>query len=409
MVKTHKNALKPNKAQATRLSKHCGYARVAYNHALNAFKHALDMGVFKSVYTLKREFNAVKYAEYEWSVELSQNASKNAIHDLDFAIKRWQDKKSPARFPKHRKRSGKRAFQADNGPGTVKVDGKKVYLPKIGWVKMAERLRFPGEIVKATVTKTHDRWFVCLSVDTGEAVPDKRSGEPIGIDMGIKTLATYSDGITIDNPKGSIDTQYRKLRRVDKAIARSKHVHGKNQRSNRRQRLYDQRQRIYGRITTIRNDVHHKATSALVKATTVGKVIVETLNVAGMRRNKSLSRAFHRAGIAGFLRMLEYKCEWSGVAFEKADRWFASTKTCQGCGQRKVAMDLSEREYVCLSCGLVLDRDLNAARNLAQYDAASPAESINGRGGTIRRTRGCKRVDARPKKRQSNQLSLAFV
>ena len=411
MVKTHKIALMHTQAQATLFSKHCGYARVAYNHALNAFKAALDNGVFKSLYTLKREFNAVKKDEYEWSGELSQNASKNAIHDLDKAIKNWRNKKLRARFPKHRKRSGKRAYQADNGPGTVKVDGKKGYLPKIGWVKMAERLRFPGEIVKATVTKTHGRWFVCLSVDTGQETPDKRDGETIGIDMGLHTLATYSDSTTIDNPKGAIDTQYRKLRRADKAIARSKNVHGKNQRSNRRQRLYDRRQRIYGRITNIRDDVHHKATSALVKATTVGKAIVETLNVAGMRRNKSLSRAFHRAGISGFLRMLEYKCEWSGVAFEKADRWFASTKTCSGCGQRKVAMDLSQREYVCLSCGLVLDRDLNAAKNLAQYqnDAASPAESINGCGGAVRRTRGCKRVDARPGKRQSNQLSFAFV
>ena len=409
MVKTHKIALMHPQAQATLFSKHCGYARVAYNHALNAFKAALDTGVFKSLYTLKREFNVVKKAEYEWSGELSQYASKNAIHDLDRAIKNWRNKKLRARFPTHRKRSGKRAYQADNGPGTVKVDGKKVFLPKIGWVKMAERLRFNGAIVKATVTKTHGRWFVCLSVDTGQEPPDKRDGEPIGIDMGLKTLATYSDGTTIDNPKGAIDTQYRKLRRVDKALARSKNTHGKNQRSNRRQRLYDQRQRIFGRITNIRDDVHHKATSAIVKATTVGKVIVETLNVAGMRRNKSLSRAFHRAGISGFLRMLEYKCQWSGVAFEKADRWFASTKTCSGCGQRKVAMDLSERDYVCLSCGLVLNRDLNAAINLKHYDAASPAESLNGRGGAVRRTRGCKRVDARPVKRLSNQLSFAFT
>ena len=409
MVKTHKNALIPTKAQGTLFSKHCGYARVAYNHALNAFKEALDEGVWKSLYTLKREFNAVKLTEYEWCGELSQNASKNAIHDFERAVKNWQNKKLPARFPKHRKRSGKRAYQADNGSGTVKVDGKKVYLPKIGWVKMAERLRFPGEIVKATVTKTHGRWFVCLSVDTGEAVPAKRDGETIGIDMGLKMLAVYSDGTEVHNPGGAIDTQYRKLRRADKALARSKNVHGKNQRSKRRERLYYRRQRIYGRIENIRDDVHHKATSALVKATTVGKVIVETLTVAGMRRNKSLSRAFHRAGISGFLRMLEYKCEWHGVSFEKANRWFASTKICSGCGERKVAMDLSEREYVCLSCGLVIDRDLNAAKNLAQYDAASPAESQNGRGGAVRRTRGCECVDAGPMKRQSDQLSFAFV
>ena len=409
MVKTHKIALKPNKAQATLLSKHCGYARVAYNHALNVFKDGLDNDEFKSLYTLKREFNAMKNEEYEWNGELSQNASKNAIHHLDRAIKNWRNKTLPARFPTHRKRAHGQSYQADNGKGTVKVCGNAVFLPKIRWVKMAESLRFDGEIVQATVTKTHGRWFVCLSVETGEETPAKRAGETIGIDMGIQTLATYSDGQTVENPKASLDRQYRKLRRVDKAIARSQNVHGKNKHSNRRQHMYDQRQRIYGRIANICDDVHHKATSALVKATTVGKVIVETLNVAGMRQNKCLSRAFHRAGIAGFLRMLAYKCEWSGVVFEKADRWFASTKTCSDCGQKKIAMDLSDRDYVCLACGLVINRDLNAAKNLAHYDAASHAESQNGRGGAVRRTRGCKCVDACPVKRQSNQLSFAFA
>ena len=407
MVKTHKIALKPNKTQAKLLSQHCGYARVAYNHALNLFKDGLDNDKWLSLYDLKRAFNAVKKTEYEWSAALSQNASKNAIHHLDKAIKNWRNKKSPARFPKHASRFKGQSYQADNGKGTVKVAGNAVQLPKIGWIKMAEALRFDGAICMATVTKTHGRWFVCLTIETGEETPAKRDGEAIGIDMGLKTLATYSDGTTIDNPKGRIDRQYRKLRRVDKAMARSRKVHGKTSRSNRRQRLCDRRQRIYGRIENIRNDVHHKATSALVKATTVGKVIAETLNVAGMRRNKHLSRAFHRAGISGFLRMLEYKCEWYGVAFEKADRWFASTKTCSGCGQKKVAMDLSEREYVCMACGLVLDRDLNAAKNLAQYDAASPAESQNGRGGTIRPV--C--TKARPAKRlfESKQLALKFV
>ena len=396
MIMTHKIALIPTKPQATLLSKHCGYARVAYNHALNAFKDGLDQGEWKSLYTLKREFNAVKKAEYDWCGELSQNASKNAIHDLDKAIKNWHNKKLRARFPKHRKRSHKHAFQADNGRGTIKVHDRTIDLPKIGWIKMAECLRFAGTLTTATVTKTHGRWFVCLSVETGEPVPPLRGGETIGIDMGLKTLATYSDGTTVENPHKAIGRQYRKLRRADKAIARSRNTHGKTQVSNRRYRRYDQRQRIYGRLEHIRNDVHHKATSALVKAKSVGKVIVESLNVAGMRRNKRLSRAFHRAGISGFIRMLEYKCSWYGVAFEKADRWYPSTKTCSACGELKADMSLSEREYVCTACGFVLDRDLNAARNLAQYDAASSAESLNGRGGAIRPVS----KKARPTKRQ---------
>ena len=343
---------------------------------------------------------------------MSQNASKNAIHNLDRAIKNWL-KKLQAKKPRKHKRQYGQKYQADNGKGTVKVCGNAVYLPKIQGVKMRECMRFEGEIVQATVTKTHGRWFVCLTVETGEEPPDKRDGETIGIDMGLKTLAVYSDGTTVEKPKASMDHQYRKLRRVDKSISRSKKVHGKTNTSKRRQKKYDERQRIYGRIANIRDDVHHKATSALGSAKHVGRVIVESLNVAGLRRNKHLSRAFHRAGLSGFLRMLAYKCAWNGVVFEKADRWFASTKTCSDCGQKKVAMDLSEREYVCMDCGLVLDRDLNAARNLAQYgqygqyDAASSAESQNGRGGFVSPAR----TEAEPTKRllEPQQLSLAFA
>lgn len=399
MIKTHKIALVPRKAQATQLSKHSGYARVAYNHALNAFKDALDKGDWKSLYDLKRAFNAVKKDEYEWNGELSQNASKNAIHDLGRAIENWKDKALPAKFPRRRKRSRKQSYRADNGKGTVKVVDKSVYLPKIGWLKMSERLRFEGELGMVTVIKTHGRWFVCLSVDDGKELPAKRDGDTIGIDMGLTTLAVYSDGTEVHNPDKAIARAFRKLRRVDKAIARSRKVHGKDVKSNRRFVLYDKRARLYGRIQCLRDDIHHKATSALVSATTVGKVIVETLNIAGMRRNKRLSRSFHRAGISGFLRMLEYKCEWHGIAFEKVDRWFPSTKKCSACGHCKSTMLLSEREYVCTACGFVIDRDLNAAKNLAQYDAASSAESLNGRGGAVRRTRGNTCVDARPTKR----------
>ena len=413
MLKTHKIALDPTSDQALLLSKHCGYARVAYNHALDVFKACLDAGEFKSVYTLLREFNAIKKETYEWSVELSQNASKNAIKNLGEAIKNWRNKKLQAKFPRRHKRQYGQSYQANNGRGAIRVDGKSVLLPKIGWVRMREELRFAGEIAQATVVKTQGRWFVCLAVDTGEELPEKREGETVGIDMGLKTLATYSDGTLVENPKGRINHLYRKLGRIDKAISRSRKVHGKNNWSNRRGRLYDRRQRIYGRILNIRDDVHHKATSALVQVKTVGKVIVESLNVAGMRRNKKLSSAFQRAGISGFLRMLEYKCAWHGVAFEKADRWFASTKTCSGCGEKKVAMDLSEREYVCMECGLVLDRDLNAARNLAQYgkseesDAASSAESKNGRGGRI--SPAVSRQSSMKRQLESESYQLSFV
>ena len=286
MVKTHKIALRPNKEQATLLGKHCGYARVAYNHALDVFKDALDKGEWKSLYTLKREFNGVKNVAYEWNGGLSQNARKNAIHHLGRAIENWQDKGLRARVPRQKRRSGGQRYRADNGKGTVRVEGKCVSLPKVGWVKMCESLRFVGELVMATVTKAGGRWFVCLTVEPGEPIPEKRvGGETIGIDMGLKTLATYSDGTEVPNPEKVIARAFRQLRRIDKAIARSRTVHGKDVKSNRRFVLYEKRARVLCRIGNLREDIHHKATSALVSAAHVSKVVVEALNIAGLRRN----------------------------------------------------------------------------------------------------------------------------
>ena len=428
IFKTHKIALGPTKVQKTLLSKHCGYARVAYNHCRELLKASLKRGERVSVSEMKRLFNGEKYDEYEWCKELSQNAAKNAIHNLDRAYKNWRNPKLSAKKPRKAKRSRGQSYQADNGKGTVKVSGKSVWLPVIGWVRMRESLRFEGEIATATVTKSYGRWFICLSIKVADPVVRGRGDVRVGIDMGLRTLAVMCDGkniLEVHNPKEKIEKEYKKLRRIDKAIARSKQVHGEKKWSNRRGRLYERRQRLYGRIKHLREDVHHKATSALVKAKSVGRVVVETLNVSGMRRNKKLSRAFHRAGISTFIRMLEYKCLWSGVEFERADRWFASTKTCSECGHKKVAMELKVREYVCLECGFRMDRDANAAKNLWQYgldgecgekdgrqdlgpDGASLATSLKGCGGAVRLT-DSQVSGAGPEKRPLNSLTFGFV
>ena len=142
---------------------------------------------------------------------------------------------------------------------------------------------------------------------------------------------------------------------MDKAIARSRNVHGKSNHSNRRERLYAKRRKVHARIVQVRNDHHHKATAAIAKC--AGRVVVETLNVAGMLRNRRLARAIADAGMSGFLAKLEYKCAWYGAEFMKADRWFASSKLCAHCGWKNDDLRLSDREWWCVGCGVLNKRD----------------------------------------------------
>ena len=200
-------------------------------------------------------------------------------------------------------------------------------LPKIGHVAMVEELRFGGSIREVTINRTAGTWFACFAVEDGQPVPPVKSGPTTGVDVGVGTLAVCSNGLQVENPK-ALRGALRRLRRVDKAIARSINGHGRSNHSNRRGRLYAKRRKVHARIVNARNDNHHKATTAIAKS--AGRVVVETLNVSGMLRNRRLARAIADAGMSGFLAKLEYKCAWYGAQFVKAHRWFPSSRLlCQ--------------------------------------------------------------------------------
>ena len=347
--------------------------------------------------TLRPRFNALKGKVAPWSRELCQNAGKYAIIDLGQAIDRWGEYRKAQKawdagsraggeprpryvgFPRFHQRGSHCSFRADNGPGTVEMKGKSIRLPKVGWIRTREELRFTGVIAEATVTQEAGRWYACVAVKTQEHPVPRHNSGVVGVDVGIRTLAVCSDGSVYENPR-AVRFYSARLRRVDKAIARSKNAIGKDVQSHRRNRRYRQRQRLHARITAIRNDAHYKATSALV-AKPVGTVRVETLNVLGMVKNHRLARSLADAGLSGFLSKLEYKCAWNGIAFQKVDRWHPSTKTCSECGAVRPNMRLDERTFICHSCGLMLDRDLNAAVNLAAYAESS---LVKGRGADVR-------------------------
>ena len=388
MKRAHRIALKPTPEQEALFGQQAGYARFAYNWAVVEFKAGLDVGEWLSDRALRPRWNRVKPMIAPWASALSQNAAKYAIIDFGQAATSWgtyckrlKAGQRPGRrvgFPRFKRRRHEQGFRADNGPDTVRTDGRTVLLPKVGRVAMVEALRFPGSIREVTVNRTAGVWFACFCVEDGQAPPEVPEGPTIGVDVGVGTMAVCSDGMVVANPR-ALARGLRGLRQVDRAIARSRNVHGKANISNRRERLHARRRRLHARVVNVRSDRRHKATTAIAKASS--RVVVETLNVAGMVRNRQLSRAISDAGMAGLLAKLEYKCRWYGAEFIRADRWFASSKRCSHCGWLNGDLTLSVREWLCGGCGELNDRDYNAAVNLRNWPGLSfPA---SGRGDRV--------------------------
>ena len=389
MKRSHRIALKPTAEQETLFGQHAGYARFAYNWALGEFRAGLGMGEWLSERTLRPRWNRVKGMIAPWGTVLSQNAAKYAIIDFGQAAESWGEYRQKVKaiqwtgrrmgFPRFKRRKHEQGFRADDGPDTVKVDGKVVILPKIGRVTMVEELRFAGSIREVTINRTAGTWFGCFCVEDGTEPPPMKEGPTVGVDVGVGTMAVCSDGTTVENP-GALSGALKQLRRLDKAMSRSRKVHGNSNHSNRRERLHAKPRRLHARVVNVRNDNHHKATTAIAKS--AGRVVVEMLNVAGMMLNRRLARAIADAGMSGFLTKLEYKCAWHGAEFEKADRWFASSKLCSQCGWKNDDLALSDREWWCGGCGVLNERDQNAAVNLANWPGLS--FPVSGRGDRVR-------------------------
>ena len=389
MKRAHRIALKPTPEQEIALGQHAGYARFAYNWAVGEFKAGLDVGEWLSEKTLRPRWNKVKHLIAPWAHALSQNPAKYAIIDFGQAADSWgawrkagKAGKRPGRrvgFPRFKRRKYEQGFRADNGPDTVRVDGRTVLLPKVlGRVAMVEGLRFGGSIREVTINRTAGTWFASFCIEDGQPVPPVKDGPTIGVDVGVGTLAVCSNGLQVENPK-ALKAGIRRLRQVDQAIARSRKVHGRSNHSNRRERLYAKRRKVHARIVQVRNDNHHKATTTIAKC--AGRVVVETLNVSGMLRNRRLARAIADAGMSGFLAQLEYKCAWYGAEFVKADRWFPSSKLCSHCGWHNGNLSLSDRRWWCGGCGALNERDANAAENLKNWPGLS--FPVSGRGGRV--------------------------
>jgi putative transposase len=375
MLIAHKIALDPNNVQATYFARASGTARFAYNWALAEWKRQYeackaDSSLPKpSQMALRRQLNGVKGEQFPWMLEVTKNAPQMAIIQLGAAFKNFFAGR--AQYPKFRKKGVHDRFSLTNDQ--FGIDGSRIRIPNLGWVRMRETLRFPGKIMSATVSRVADRWFVSITVDASDSLPLPKAENQgaVGVDLGVSALATLSTGESIAGPKAHKALLCR-LQRLSRGLSRK--VKGSQNRKKAKARL----SRLHARIGNIRRDGLHQLTTDLARRFhTIG---IEDLNVKGMVKNRHLSRAVSDRGFFEFRRQLDYKAAQRGGVVVVADRWYPSSKTCSVCGHKLAALPLSVRNWTCPECGSLHDRDVNAAINLRNLAVSSTVSACGEEG-----------------------------
>ena len=413
-------ALDPTPAQERALRSHAGAARVAFNWGLARVKANLSQreaeksyGITRddltpaigwSLYSLRKDWNAAKAAVAPWWAECSKEAFNTGLDQLARALKNWGDSRNgqrkgkPAGFPRFRSRRTARPSIRFT-TGAFRCEARHAVLPRVGRVKLHEPgTRLTGLVAAGTarvlavsVRFERGRWFAAFTA--GQDISRPAAADPdavIGIDLGIKTLAVLSTGEQIPNPR-HLGRSLRKVRRLSRTVSRRRGPDRRTRQvpSNRWARASVALGKAQGRVAGQRRDALHKATTNLTGR--FGTLVIEDLHVRGMLASRRLARHVADASFAEFRRQVEYKTAWRGGTVIVADRWFASSKTCSGCGAVKAKLPLSGRAYVCTACGMVADRDQNAALNLAGYgkhQLAGSGPDSNGRGADRKTTPG---------------------
>lgn len=364
MEKSFKVQIFPNKEQQKLMFKSFGCARFAYNWALNLQQENYKSGgkFIQDGYLRKQFTQLKKQEEFSWLKEINNNVTKQAIKDLCKSYKSFF--KGITKYPKFKsKKKSKLSYY--NDVFKIKFDGYKVRLETIGWVKMAENI-IPTDCKYLNPRISYDgiRFWLSIGCVVENVVNKLPKTEPIGIDVGIKTLMVCSNGMNFY--KVNTRKQVKKLKRLQKRASRYYDKMMKTKSFNKSKNLLKLETLIlkqHQKIANIRKNNIHQATTKLIKLNPKS-IVVEDLNVKGMMKNKHLSAKIADCSFYEIYRQLEYKCKWNDIEFIVADRWYASSKICSNCGNKKPKLSLSERVYKCECCENEIDRDYNASLNL---------------------------------------------
>lgn len=361
-----KTKLDPNRAQIEYFAKACGTARFSYNWGLDEWNkqykdHQDDPNLpVPNEAALRRQLNSIKREQYPWMLEVSKCAAQYAIKDLGKAFNNFFKNPKHFGYPKYKKKFVNDSFTLSSDH--FKVEGSRIRIPLLGWVRMHEPLRFENaKLLFATISRQADGWYVSFQLELSDLKhlkPAKNQGA-VGVDLGINKMATLSDSKVFEAPK-PLGRYLKKLKRVQKKFSRAKSG------SNNRKKLAKAVARLHQKIANIRKDALHKVTHYI--SSNYNKVVIENLHVTGMLKNHKLARSIADIGFWEFRRQLEYKVVQRGGELVVADRWYPSSKLCRFCLKKNDGLTLSDRSWICPHCGQqIQDRDLNAAINLCRY------------------------------------------
>lgn len=354
-LKAFKYRIYPTKAQQVLLSKTFGCVRVVWNHNVEVF-NKYDKSLTEQTSALT---STQLRQQFEWMKEVSASALQQKETDFKVFKKSY--------FSKSRgKKVGRPSFKHRNSRQSYRLPNQKfalgtnsIRLEKIGRVKLMQDRPVPTACKFVSVTISKDscgQFFASVLVET-EIVQKPKTGRKVGLDIGLKTFLTGSDGFKIENPRFFRENQT-KLKQAQHHLARK--VKG----STRSKKAILKVARIYNTISNQRNTFIQKITTQIIDR--YDFIAIEDLNVASMAKNSKLAKSLYDAAFAKFYATLKYKAEWYGKEVTKVDRWFPSSKLCSCCGWRNKQLTLADRIFRCQSCGMSKDRDLNASENILQ-------------------------------------------
>ena len=349
------------------MSKHAGISRFTYNWGLATWQALYREGYQPNHLILKKFFNNQVKPSLPWIKEkgICQKITEFAFNNLGKAFKNFFAKR--AEYPKFKKKGKNDSFTINASGKPINIGGKRIKLPTIGWVSTYEVLPHTTTTT-LTISRIAGDWYISFSYQIESEITQKQY-DYVGVDLGIKTLATLSTGVIFINPKALRKAQ-KKLTRLQRQLSRK--VRGSNRYQKQKLRV----SKLHRRIRNIRQDATHKATTFICKNHAV--VALEDLNTSGMLKNHKLAGAISDANFYEFRRQVEYKVIRYGGTVIKVDRFYPSTKTCSNCGEIQ-EISLSERVYMCKKCRYTHDRDFNASQNLEKYARlAKPCLDVKG-------------------------------
>ena len=378
MTISHKIELISNNKHIAYFKKAFGCSRFAYNWGLAKWQEYYKQGVKKTHLDLKKEFNAIKKEQFPFVYEVTKYATQQPFLNLNLAFQKFfrdlkQGKVSYPKFKKKKDNQGSFYLGGDIVKFESKNNKQFLKIPNLGSVKLRENLRFQGKINSCTISQKANRFYASFSLEISESEfkrthkDSKQTKLGLGIDVGLKSFVSLSNGLSIQAPKPLYKLTQR-LKRVSRSLSKKQHPKTKSEamqgikKSNNYLKQSVKLNKLHTKIANVRNDFLHKLTSSLVRH--YAYFGLENLNIKGLMKNHRLAKAISDVSFYEFKRLLSYKAEYNNRRVIEADTFYPSSKTCSKCGSIKETLTLKERIYECENCGLKIDRDYNASLNL---------------------------------------------